>query len=298
MKVRLRPLPKKVLPKKFQRDIFQNLLIVELVGGFGNQLFQLACGLNFAIRHRRTITFVFKDVKRKSELKRLGISEGQIYTISVDAEKNVLTLQKTNLILSSTYNPDHTYSQSSFCFESIDNPAGSLLIRGYFQSPRYFEENQEPILDYFRSRISQRELISEIQANNNAVMVHVRLGDMQTEKVAKEFHGIMPESYFLSALKEFSSECEVIVVTDSPNSFEETYPLFSKSVAQVISKDLVGDFLKLMFSKRLIISNSTFSWWAGYLSKAKVVAPIHWFTPDVLKENPTIDLIPKNWIQL
>ena len=59
----------------------------------------------------------------------------------------------------------------------------------------------------------------------------------------------------------------------------------------------VKDFLLMISCKNFIISNSSFSWWAAYLSSNKektVISPKYWIN----NLNETSDLIPSNWIKL
>ena len=61
--------------------------------------------------------------------------------------------------------------------------------------------------------------------------------------------------------------------------------------------DTVDEKLRMMYScKHFIISNSTFSWWAQFLSRNQdkiVIAPSRWYKNDVHS-----DLINENWIKI
>jgi hypothetical protein len=54
----------------------------------------------------------------------------------------------------------------------------------------------------------------------------------------------------------------------------------------------IEDFIALAECKYHVISNSTFAWWAAYLSGGKVVAPKQWFGT---LPYSTEDLLPKSW---
>jgi hypothetical protein len=47
-----------------------------------------------------------------------------------------------------------------------------------------------------------------------------------------------------------------------------------------------------------VISNSTFSWWAAYLSDAEVIGPKVWFANDLQAKFQPENFYPKNWIIL
>jgi hypothetical protein len=52
-------------------------------------------------------------------------------------------------------------------------------------------------------------------------------------------------------------------------------------------------------STNLVTANSSFSWWAGKLSRSvegKIIAPRNYFSDDTLRVNNICDLYPENWI--
>jgi hypothetical protein len=51
--------------------------------------------------------------------------------------------------------------------------------------------------------------------------------------------------------------------------------------------------------QNLILSNSTFGWWAAWLnpSKRMVIAPQHWFG-SAYAHYDTRDLLPKTWVKM
>ena len=73
---------------------------------------------------------------------------------------------------------------------------------------------------------------------------------------------------------------------------------FPKDTKFETGTDPVWEKLRMMYScKHFIISNSTFSWWAQYLSRNKekiVIAPDRW-TNDSYKEHNKIDIYEEDW---
>ena len=63
--------------------------------------------------------------------------------------------------------------------------------------------------------------------------------------------------------------------------------------------DEINDFLLMVYSDNIVISNSSFSWWGAYLNKnpnKTIIAPKNWFGPKGPKDIE--DIIPKDWIKI
>jgi hypothetical protein len=62
-------------------------------------------------------------------------------------------------------------------------------------------------------------------------------------------------------------------------------------------EDDVHTLVLLMHFKYFIIANSTFSWWAAWLSQAeRVYAPAHWFGPKGPQQYE--DIYDPSWIRI
>tara|TARA_R110002074_G_scaffold149698_1_gene302405 strand:- start:15226 stop:15531 length:306 start_codon:yes stop_codon:yes gene_type:complete len=63
---------------------------------------------------------------------------------------------------------------------------------------------------------------------------------------------------------------------------------------EISKKDFLEDFELLSKCSYHIIANSSFSWWAAWLSDSKkVIAPAIWFGPNGPGEAK--DIVPSNW---
>ena len=74
--------------------------------------------------------------------------------------------------------------------------------------------------------------------------------------------------------------------------------IFPKTFNFISGHSDIEDFFLMTLCNNFIIANSTFSWWAAWLSKSenkKIVAPKRWFGPG-LKHHKTEDIYCKDWI--
>ena len=92
------------------------------------------------------------------------------------------------------------------------------------------------------------------------------------------------------------SNRELIIVCENSQDLSHQYPILYKRASKIrSSKNLFEDFAILSRSSRLVISNSTFSWWAAFLSNADTVAPKQWFAPGTALESQTKNLYLSKW---
>lgn len=113
--------------------------------------------------------------------------------------------------------------------------------------------------------------------NSDYNVVHVRLADYLYHPEI----GILNEEYFLNSLKQ-SPTRPTYLLTDDFEKCSQLYPILSQNCirANFLRDDLqVFDFM--VGAKAIIISNSTFSYWAGVFALRKnstglVIAPNPW----------------------
>lgn len=171
-----------------------------------------------------------------------------------------------------------TYEEPYYHFKEIPYCAG-LNLHGYFQSYRYFSGQEEYLGKVLCPKI--------MRLTKNKTAVHVRRDDYL--KLGKCYE-ILDIGYYERAMEFIGGD--FLIFSDDPvwcrQKFKHT----------VYHEDEVSDFAMMISCKSHIIANSSYSWWAAWLSRQlgisqRVIAPSHWFGPAL--KHDTKDLIPRDW---
>ena len=173
----------------------------------------------------------------------------------------------------------------------------ACIVQGYWQSERYFESIEEQLRKEltFASAQDERNAVCQAQIRaGKSIALHVRRGDYATPEGAA-YHGICPKEYYDAALALVVSRigpgAHLFVFSDSMGWAIENihYPLPTTYVDW--NADRPWEDLRLMSAcKGLVMANSTFSWWGGWLIPGKekvVVAPRKWYVaPGLVSDLP------------
>ena len=165
----------------------------------------------------------------------------------------------------------------------IDTSRGPELVSlsGYFQSMKHFQNSQltvSRLLDVpQRLQERVRQSIPAID-NTDSVVVHVRRGDYET---LSHIYALLEKSYYLDSLRTLPDVKRVIIVSDDKQWCKsELAPYIDADVIFSPFEDEVMEFVVLYMAKRIVIANSTYSFWAALLKHMKgnhsthvVVAP-------------------------
>ena len=191
------------------------MIIVRLMGGLGNQMFQYAAGLRLATQHQTPLkldlTFLLDRNPRKTFVYRdfdLVIFDfpTQVATAAEVRRFRRLTETSSRSLwqrIVDAWGRRHYYLETNFAFNPrvLELPQETYL-EGYFQSERYFGDVAAEIRRRFYLQPDEqtlpaatRRLADEIRATNG-ICINVRRADFVTIPLANRFHGVCPVEYF------------------------------------------------------------------------------------------------------
>jgi hypothetical protein len=291
-------------------------VIVRLMGGLGNQLFQYAAGRAAALksqsRLRLDVSWYANRIDREYVLSHFDIQE------------DLLSSRESLLLRYWTDHRKHRRAKAAVkwlmpplrvtCFSDPAGPAdptlfageGHWLLEGFWQSPIYFDA----IGDLIRRELNVRSAPNERNAalensfgDCESVAVHVRRGDYVSDPRANRVHGTCDRDYYEAAATlvcDRVASPKFFVFSDDLDAARNELRL--PGPTEFIDGNTNSwDDLRLMRSCRHhIIANSTFSWWGAWLAAHPaqvVIAPKDWFRPGAKPAHHADDLIPASWIR-
>ncbi len=223
------------------------LVVNELKGKLANQMFQIATGYALAKDTGANFAINYDDYARWH----VGSPENYREFYSNIPETGI--------------NPQEYYEEKSYSYNPITTGSKDTKLKGYFQSPLYFDRYKENIKNLFNfPEIDLTDII-----NKDTIGIHIRRGDYANFPE----HDILDEDYYYRAIESIGIG-NIIICTDEPEWVRERfdYPISPM-------KSDIEDLYLLSQCNRLILSNSSFSWWGAYLGvkKDKVIVPNIWF---------------------
>jgi len=290
------------------------MICTRLHGGLGNQLFQYAAGRVLATLNHTTLLLDLSglsnqpcsETPRKYELKHFTLGP----TIFAGHE-SIPKICKYLAPLSRLYTPwrIHVQRGNEINAHFFKLPDQTYLL-GYWQSYLYFQCISSQIFEELSpactNMIQGTSLLDSIVAcKYHSVALHVRRGDYVSSPSANFFHGVLPPSYYESAIHRLSESLEephFFIFSDDPHWCQQNLNLegFNYSFVSQIQSSAWQDLLLMSYCHHHIIANSTFSWWSAWLADQRfgfsrtVIAPSRWcVSPNMIKSDL---LFPTHWL--
>jgi len=246
-----------------------DFVTVELSGGLGNQLFEIASAYAYAQKHHKTFILDHSMKVLPGSPPRATYFDMVYPWIQNNPQEKV----SWNLL-----------EEKGFAYQPLPFHYGSVHLKGYFQSSAYFMEYK----DFFRKSFNQLctvRLPLEIASQSiPLVSFHIR----RTDYVQHALHTQQSSTYYLSAVSALRTQlgvknlCLVVFSDDVAwcKSHVETWWSQDISFFYISNYKDYEDLYLMTLCDHHIIANSSFSWWGSYLDPketAQTVAPKIWF---------------------
>ncbi len=141
-------------------------------------------------------------------------------------------------------------------YEEVKEHNGGICLHGFFQNYENFRPYKEDI-----RKIYSFKKIPELY-NDDLIAVHIRLGEYRRD------NNNLPIDYYIDVIKD--SKKFPVIYTDEPKS--EYIDDISKHLkCQIRCSSEWQDFVEIASYKTICISQSSYSWWASWLSNAETV---------------------------
>jgi Glycosyl transferase family 11 len=265
--------------------------IVRLNGGLGNQLFQAAAGIAMVARTGNRLIFELSSCSgkgaRRYELESFG------HGADICEPEEVCEFA--------------AFSEAGFHYDDrIEGLAGSVVLSGYFQSPRYFAAVEPLIRSIFDLEALVRPEIRDqaaLLAAAGTISIHVRRGDYTSNLATRLFHGRLDRYYYRSAISlllRVRPEAPLLVFSDEPHNIGSLLDGI-EGITVAVGNSHFEDLYLMKSCLHHIIANSSFSWWGAWLGQhagTLTIAPRQWFGRQALLTHHCNDLFPQGWILL
>lgn len=299
------------------------MIMIRLMGGLGNQMFQYAFGASLAIKHKTELVIddtliadrstdhlvythrnfeleLFKNLKyRWATPEEIVLFNGAQNASAIDKIKRRLknSLQPKKLVI----------QKNNQLNDYLKNSTDNTCYVGRWQSFRFFADHEKEIKNGFEMSKPAidgiDQLIEEIKSVES-VCLHIRRGDLVTSPLYSKTIGALDMNYYSKAMELVSGQIKqpvYFVFSDDINWCKQNLKL--KGELRFIEDRFAGSradghFYLMKQCKNFIISNSTFAWWTAYLSinpDKKVIYPKNWYKDPEMENS---EMCPNGWIKL
>jgi hypothetical protein len=283
------------------------MVITKITNGMGNQMFQYAAARAHAARNKTTVRldlmwFLYNKA-RKYGLSCFNLSGKRASLVQILYLRGMTMKDWKQSIASDRLSSTH-YIERSLSFDpTVLKLPKKVYLQGYFQSERYFVDQEQAIREDFRFLLPLPNSCQSVLAkvlSTDSISMHIRRTDYLTVGLDQY---VLSMNYYARALEHICTklaEPHVFVFSDDPNWALANLRLQIPMI--IVSNSQMHDYeeLQLMsMCKHHIVANSSFSWWGAWLASGNekiVIAPEHWMAEH--SEIDSRDLVPTNWTRM
>lgn len=293
------------------------MIIANMIGGLGNQLFQFACGWSLARRlgvPLRVCTRQFANYRLHN-----GFELARVFDVAVsEATDDELgqclgflgSLRLRSLVSRMTRRwggiGNLVVEPTVYHWAGIANVRAPAYLSGYWQTEKYFEDHGRALRSVLNFRVPPSEENQRWLDDINgceSIGVHVRRGDYITNRKNSSVYYICPEAYYFAAIAQVRRtvpDSRVFVFSDDPQWAREKFAgldCLAGVVDHNLGLDSYNDMRLMSACRHIVGSNSSFSWWAAWLGddrlNRQVIFPPHWLRA----AGQDRDMVPDRWLR-
>ena len=276
------------------------MITCNIIGGLGNQLFQIFATISYALKHKQVFCFTYKTMTGKRPM----YWDNFLKTLKLFTNARMMT--NVQIV------DEHIY------YSVVPNNQHNIMLTGYFQNPAYFKEYYEPICRMIRLEAQKQEYMNGVDFNNS-ISMHFRQGDYL---LLPDHYKILTTDYYKNSLIHIKERMRERMIEGKGIPLIKVFyfceAVDASAVELIIKqlKDAVGEgceftevdteafddwqqMLIMSCCQHNIIANSTFSWWGAYFNSnpEKIVCtPAEWFGPKI--DIKMKDLLPEEWTKI
>jgi len=310
------------------------MITATIMGGLGNQLFQIFTTIAAALRNNDTFFFVQQDELAGNP----GHTRYTHWSTLLRGLRSHLTPSSDTV--HKMFQSLPTWNEIGFHYTAVPTETPKypkpLRLHGYFQSEKYFADKYASVCEMIQLP-QQQSWIKHMYSNeswsadyvgNHAkkrilVSTHFRIGDSIYNL---HIHPVMTVEYYYRAMCRiiasasahdtkasytfliFYEPCDKEIVMKHVAELKQRCatdvngPAYGRDIQFHFVRDTIADWQQMLLMSvcdHNIIANSTFSWWGAYFNAnpGKVVCyPSVWFGPGV--SHDTRDLCPESWAKI
>jgi hypothetical protein len=297
------------------------MIVVKLLGGLGNQMFQYAFGLAIAEHTGHTVKYDTRELLDRSTNHGYTLREYELdvfkgeAAVATASEMQLFGPAPTNPLVGLPFKvyrrlirPQWFRERYSFSYDPTMFKCGpNAYFEGYWQNERYFKPYEAKIRQALELKVplSGRNLAlaQQIDATPHAVALHIRRGDYVANAQANAAHGVCSPAYYDQAVQIMQAKVgnvRLFIFSDEPNWVQANmqFAVPTTLISHNTGKTSVEDLRLMSLCQHNIIANSSFSWWGAWLNPHPgklVIAPKRWMQ---VSDIDSTDLIPATWLTI